>query len=203
MLRKNPFFSQQKRFLTAKCGVPFTLLCIERYTHARNAITAKTPQKGQQNSRSAEKYTTLFEADCPTVAFYPLYYRQTNYLPLRPSVSLLRFCNFFSVSHVKRTTLTKHENYCSAVGKCETYFVQTVSLLLHRGKQYSTAFRAIISASHIKWTTLAKHENDCPQLESAKRILDKLCRYCFHRSKQYAQRFVQSFQQATLNEQRS
>ena len=79
MLRKNPFFSQQKRFLTAKCGVPVTLLCIERYTHARNAITAKTPQKGQPNSRSAEKYTTLFETDCPTVAFYPLYYRQANY----------------------------------------------------------------------------------------------------------------------------
>ena len=78
-----------------------------------------------------------------------------------------------------------------------------LSLLLLTGKQYSTAFRANISASHIKWTTLAKHENDCPQLESAKRILDKLCRYCFYRSKQYAQRFVQSFQQATLNEQLS
>lgn len=79
MLRKNPFFLQQKRFLTAKCDIPFTLLCIERYMHARNAITAKTPQKGQPNSRSAEKYTTLFETDCPTVAFYPLYYRQANY----------------------------------------------------------------------------------------------------------------------------
>ena len=79
MLRKNPFFSQQKRFLTAKCDVPVTLLCIERYTHARNAITAKTPQKEQPNSRSAEKYTTLFETDCPTVAFYPLDYRQANY----------------------------------------------------------------------------------------------------------------------------
>ena len=79
MLRKNPFFSQQKRFLTAKCDIPFTLLCIERYMNTHNAITAKTPQKGQPNSRSAEKYTTLFETDCPTVAFYPLYYRQANY----------------------------------------------------------------------------------------------------------------------------
>lgn len=70
MLRKKSLFSKQKRFLTAKCGVPFTLLCIERYTHAHNAITAKTPQKGQPNSRSAEKYTTLFETDCPTEAFF-------------------------------------------------------------------------------------------------------------------------------------
>ena len=64
------------------------------------------------------------------------------------------FCNFFSVSHVKRTTLAKHENACSAVGKSETTFVQTVSLLLLTGKQYSTAFRAIISASHVERTTL-------------------------------------------------
>ena len=125
MLRKNPFFSQQKRFLTAKCDVPFTLLCIERYMHTHNAITAKTPQKGQQNSRSAEKYTTLFETDCPTVAFFALL-QAGKLLPVRPSVSLLRFCNFFSVSHVKRTTLVKHENDCSAVGKCETTFAQTV-----------------------------------------------------------------------------
>lgn len=78
MLRKNPLI-KTKTLFTAKCDVPFTLLCIERYMHTHNAITAKTPQKGQPNSRSAEKYTTLFETDCPTVAFYPLYYRQANY----------------------------------------------------------------------------------------------------------------------------
>lgn len=40
-----------------------------------------------------------------------------------------------------------------------------------------------------------------PQL-SAKRILYKLCRYCFTGANSTVLRFVQSFQQATLNGQR-
>lgn len=137
MLRKNPFFSQQKRFLTAKCGVPVTLLCIERYMHTHNAITAKTPQKGQPNSRSAEKYTTLFETDCTTVAFFHLITgRQiTTCTPVRQPTA---FCNLFSGSNVKRTTLVKHENDCSAVGKCETYFPD--KLLSHYFTQQTLHF---------------------------------------------------------------
>ena len=174
---------------------------IERYTHARNAITAKTPQKGQPNSRSAEKYTTLFETDCTTVAFFALL-QAGKLLTLRPSVSLLRFCNFFSVSHVKRTTLAKHENDCSAVGKSETTFVQTVSLLLPHGKTLRTAFRAIISASHVERTTLAKHENDCSAVGKCETTFVQTVSLLLLTGKQYAQRFVQSFQQATLNVQR-
>ena len=78
-----------------------------------------------------------------------------------------------------------------------------LSLLLLTGKQYSTAFRANISASHIKWTTLVKHENDCSAVEKCETYFVQTVSLLLLTGKQYALRFVQSFQQATLNGQRS
>ena len=60
----------------------------------------------------------------------PLHKPLSLLLPRGANSTVQRFVQTFQQATVECTTLVKHENACSAVEKCETYFVQTVSLLL-------------------------------------------------------------------------